>query len=113
MIEGDFEPLSARHVSNIINRGGTILKTDRSKEFRTKEGREKAYNQLKNAEIDALVLIGGDGTFNGGIVFNKEFNFPCIGIPGTIDNDIFGTDYTIGYDTALNTIVQVIDHSHH
>ncbi|HEY9170072.1 MAG TPA: 6-phosphofructokinase [Lutibacter sp.] len=109
MIEGDFEPLSARHVSNIINRGGTILKTDRSKEFRTKEGREKAYNQLKNAEIDGLILIGGDGTFNGGIVFNKEFNFPCIGIPGTIDNDIFGTNYTIGYDTALNTIVQVID----
>ncbi|MFO7672877.1 MAG: ATP-dependent 6-phosphofructokinase, partial [Lutibacter sp.] len=85
------------------------LKTDRSKEFRTKEGRQKAYDQLKNAEIDALVLIGGDGTFNGGIVFNQEFNFPCIGIPGTIDNDIFGTDYTIGYDTALNTIVQVID----
>ncbi|HCE56032.1 MAG TPA: 6-phosphofructokinase, partial [Lutibacter sp.] len=109
MIEGDFEPLSARHVSNIINRGGTILKTDRSKEFRTKEGRQKAYDQLKNAEIDALVLIGGDGTFNGGIVFNKEFNFPCIGIPGTIDNDIYGTNYTIGYDTALNTIVQVID----
>jgi 6-phosphofructokinase 1 len=109
MIEGDFEPLSARHVSNIINRGGTILKTDRSSEFRTKEGREKAYNQLKNADIDALVLIGGDGTFNGGIVFNKEFKIPLIGIPGTIDNDIFGTDYTIGYDTALNTIVQVID----
>lgn len=109
MIEGDFEPLSARHVSNIINRGGTILKTDRSAEFRTKEGREKAYNQLKNAEIDALVLIGGDGTFNGGIVFNKEYKIPMIGIPGTIDNDIFGTDYTIGYDTALNTIVQVID----
>jgi len=109
MIEGDFEPLSARHVSNIINRGGTIFKTDRSAEFRTKEGREKAYIQLKNAEIDALVLIGGDGTFNGGIVFNKEFKIPLIGIPGTIDNDIFGTDYTIGYDTALNTIVQVID----
>lgn len=109
MIEGDFEPLSARHVSNIINRGGTILKTDRSSEFRTKEGREKAYNQIKNAEIDALVLIGGDGTFTGGIIFKNEYNIPCIGIPGTIDNDIFGTNYTIGYDTALNTIVQVID----
>ncbi len=109
MIEGDFEPLTARHVSNIINRGGTILKTDRSMEFKTKEGRKKAYDHLKNAGIDALVLIGGDGTFNGGIIFNKEFNFPCIGIPGTIDNDIFGTNYTIGYDTALNTIVQVID----
>ena len=109
LIEGDFEPFSARQVSNIINRGGTILKTDRSAEFKTKEGREKAYNQLKNAEIDGLVLIGGDGTFTGGIVFNKEYNFPCIGIPGTIDNDILGTDYTVGYDTALNTIVEVID----
>jgi len=109
LIEGDFESLSARHVSNIISRGGTILKSARSKEFRTKEGREKAYKQLKNAEIDALVLIGGDGTFTGGMIFNKEYNFPCIGIPGTIDNDIFGTNYTIGFDTALNTAVDVID----
>ncbi|MFA5297526.1 MAG: 6-phosphofructokinase [Lutibacter sp.] len=109
LIEGDFEPFSARHVSNIINRGGTILKTDRSAEFKTKEGRKKAYDQLKNAEIDALVIIGGDGSFTGGIIFNSEYNFPCIGIPGTIDNDIFGTDYTVGYDTALNTIVQAID----
>jgi len=109
LIEGDFENLSARHVSNIISRGGTILKSARSKEFRTKEGREKAYKQLKNAEIDALVLIGGDGTFTGGMIFNKEYNFPCIGIPGTIDNDIFGTNYTIGFDTALNTAVDVID----
>ena len=109
LIEGDFESFTSRHVSNIINRGGTILKSARSKEFRTEEGREKAYNNLKNANIDALVLIGGDGTFTGGMVFNKEFNFPCIGIPGTIDNDIFGTNYTIGYDTALNTVVEVID----
>ena len=109
LIEGDFEKLSARHVSNIINRGGTILKSARSAEFRTKEGREKAYEELKKAEIDAIVLIGGDGTFTGGMIFNNEFNFPCIGIPGTIDNDIFGTNFTIGYDTALNTVVEVID----
>lgn len=109
LIEGDFITLTARNVSNIISRGGTILKTARSKEFRTKEGRNKAYTKLKNAEIDAMVLIGGDGTFTGGMVFNNEFNFPCIGIPGTIDNDIFGTNYTIGYDTALNTVVEVID----
>jgi len=109
MIEGDFEQLSSRNVSNIVSRGGTILKSARSKEFRTKEGREKAYDQLKKAEIDAVVLIGGDGTFTGGMIFNKEFNFPCIGIPGTIDNDIFGTNRTIGYDTALNTAVEVID----
>jgi len=109
MIEGDFEKLSARHVSNIINRGGTILKSARSNEFRTKEGREKAHKELLKAEIDAVVLIGGDGTFTGGMIFNNEYNFPCIGIPGTIDNDISGTNYTIGYDTALNTVVEVID----
>lgn len=109
LIEGDFITLSSRHVSNIINRGGTILKSARSKEFRTSEGRAKAYQQLKNAEIDAVVLIGGDGTFTGGMVFNSEYDFPCIGLPGTIDNDIFGTNFTIGYDTALNTVVEVID----
>ena len=109
LIEGDFELFTRRKVSNIINRGGTILKSARSPEFRTKEGRKKAYDHLKKENIDALVLIGGDGTFTGGMVFNKEFNFPCIGIPGTIDNDIFGTNYTIGYDTALNTVVEVID----
>ncbi len=109
LIEGDFKQLSSRHVSNIINRGGTILKSARSTEFRTSEGREKAYNHLINAGIDALVLIGGDGTFTGGMIFNSEYNFPCIGVPGTIDNDICGTDFTIGYDTALNTVVQVID----
>ncbi len=109
LIEGDFQNLSSRNVSNIINRGGTILKSARSAEFRTSEGRKKAYNQLKKAEIDAVVLIGGDGTFTGGMIFNSEYNFPCIGIPGTIDNDIFGTNFTIGYDTALNTVVEVID----
>lgn len=109
LIEGDFKTLSARHVSNIINRGGTILKSARSAEFRTSEGRAKAYKQIQNAKIDALVLIGGDGTFTGGMIFNNEYNFPCIGIPGTIDNDIFGTNYTIGYDTALNTVVEVVD----
>ena len=109
LIEGDFKVLTARNVSNIINRGGTILKSARSKDFRTKEGREKAYKEVKRAEIDALVLIGGDGTFTGGMVFNQEFTLPCIGIPGTIDNDIFGTNFTIGYDTALNTVVGVID----
>ena len=109
LIEGDFEKLSPRHVSNIINRGGTILKSARSKAFREKEGRAKAYKQLLKAEIDAIILIGGDGTFTGGMIFNSEYNFPCIGIPGTIDNDIFGTNFTIGFDTALNTIVGVID----
>ena len=109
MIEGDFKKLTARSVNNIINKGGTFLKSARSKEFRTKEGRQKAYLQITKENIDALVLIGGDGTFTGGMLFNEEFNFPIIGIPGTIDNDIFGTNYTIGYDTALNTIVEVID----
>ncbi len=109
LIEGDFVRLGPRSVSNIISKGGTLLKSARSKEFRTKEGREKAYKNLKNEKIDALVLIGGDGTFTGGMVFNSEYDFPCIGIPGTIDNDIFGTNFTIGYDTALNTVVGVID----
>jgi 6-phosphofructokinase 1 len=109
LIEGDFERLSPRSVSNIINRGGTMLKSARSKDFRTEEGRKKAHENLLKEGIDALVLIGGDGTFTGGMIFNNEFNFPCIGIPGTIDNDIFGTNFTIGYDTALNTVVEVID----
>jgi 6-phosphofructokinase 1 len=109
LIEGDFVTLDARSVNNIINRGGTILKSSRSDEFKTKKGRQKAYDQLKNAEIDGLVLIGGDGTFTGGMIFYNEFKIPCIGIPGTIDNDIFGTNFTIGYDTALNTVVEVVD----
>ncbi|GAA0872348.1 6-phosphofructokinase [Gangjinia marincola] len=109
MIENDFEELNARSVRNIINKGGTFLKSARSKEFRTADGRKKAYDNLKEANIDALVVIGGDGTFTGAKVFNDEFDFPIVGLPGTIDNDINGTDYTIGYDTALNTAVEAID----
>jgi len=109
LIEGDFETITGRHVSNIISKGGTILKSARSLEFKTVEGRAKAYKNLKAQGIGALVLIGGDGTFTGGLKFIKEFNFPLVGIPGTIDNDIYGTDNTIGYDTALNTVVEVID----
>tara|TARA_R110001632_G_scaffold43376_6_gene110045 strand:+ start:46506 stop:47489 length:984 start_codon:yes stop_codon:yes gene_type:complete len=109
MIEDDFISLDARSVKGIINRGGTFLKSARSKEFMTPEGRKKAYHNLIKNDIDGLVLIGGDGTFTGGVVFNKEYNFPIIGIPGTIDNDIFGTSHTLGYDTALNTTVEAID----
>lgn len=109
MIEGDFVSLDARSVKGIINKGGTFLKSARSKEFMTKEGRLKAYNALKSANIDALVTIGGDGTFTGALIFNEEFGFPVMGIPGTIDNDITGTSHTLGYDTALNTVVDVID----
>lgn len=109
LIEGDFEPLDARSVKNIINKGGTFLKSARSQAFRTPEGRQEAYNNLKKHQVDALVVIGGDGTFTGASVFNEEHNFPIVGIPGTIDNDINGTDYSIGYDTALNTVVEAID----
>ncbi|MCA0132630.1 6-phosphofructokinase [Winogradskyella alexanderae] len=109
MIDGDFVKMDARSVKGIIDKGGTILKSARSEEFRTKEGRQKAYDQLKKADIDAFVVIGGDGSFTGAMIFNQEFNFPVMGIPGTIDNDIFGTTHTLGFDTALNTVVQVID----
>ena len=109
LIEDDLVELSARSVHNIINKGGTILKSARSKEFRTKEGRQKAYENLVEREVDALVVIGGDGSFTGAVIFNEEFDFPVIGIPGTIDNDIFGTSHTLGYDTALNTAVDAID----
>lgn len=109
MIEGDFKEMDARSVKGIINKGGTTLKSARSQTFRTKEGRKEAYNQLQKANIDALVVIGGDGTFTGAYVFNEEYNFPIIGIPGTIDNDIYGTTHTLGYDTALNTVVEAID----
>jgi 6-phosphofructokinase 1 len=109
LIEGDFEIISSRNVSNIINKGGTILKSARSLEFKTKEGRSKAYKNLIEQGVGGLILIGGDGTFTGGLKFMQEFNFPLVGIPGTIDNDIYGTDNTIGYDTALNTVVEVID----
>jgi len=109
MIEGDFEVMGPRSVNNIINKGGTILKSARSKEFMTPEGRKKAHDNLVSAGIDALVVIGGNGSFTGGLLFNKEYGFPVIGIPGTIDNDIYGTSFTLGYDTALNTVVEVID----
>jgi 6-phosphofructokinase 1 len=109
MIEGDFKEMGPRDVHNIINKGGTILKSARSKEFMTPEGRKKAYANLVNAEIDSLIVIGGDGSFTGAEIFNKEYGFPVMGIPGTIDNDIFGTSHTLGYDTALNTVIECID----
>ena len=109
MIEGDFKPMGPRDVKNIINKGGTILKTARSKDFMTVKGRKTAYNNLKANGVDSLVVIGGDGTFTGAEKFNEEFGFSVIGIPGTIDNDIFGTSHTLGYDTALNTVVDCID----
>jgi 6-phosphofructokinase 1 len=109
MIDGDFMEMPSRSVSNIINKGGTMLKSARSAEFRTKEGREKAYKNLEAEGVDALVVIGGDGSFTGAMIFSQEFGFPVIGIPGTIDNDIYGTNYTIGYDTALNTVVEAVD----
>ncbi|MEO5603284.1 MAG: 6-phosphofructokinase [Cyclobacteriaceae bacterium] len=109
MIEGDLVKLGPRSVGNIIQRGGTILKTARSEEFRTPEGRKKAYDNLKEEEIDGLVAIGGDGTFAGLHKFFEEYQMPCVCIPGTIDNDLPGTDYTIGYDTATNTAVEAID----
>ncbi|MEH6537795.1 MAG: 6-phosphofructokinase [Psychroserpens sp.] len=109
MIEGDFKSMDARSVKGIINKGGTVLKSARSKEFRTVEGRQKAYEKLKEAGIDAFVVIGGDGSFTGAMIFSQEFGIPVMGIPGTIDNDIFGTTHTLGYDTALNTVVEAID----
>jgi 6-phosphofructokinase 1 len=109
MIEGDFFQMKSSDVSGIMHMGGTILKTARCLEFRSAEGRGKAFQQLKNAEIDAVVVIGGEGSFTGALIFSQEYDIPMVGIPGTIDNDIFGTDYTIGYDTALNTVVEAVD----
>lgn len=109
LIAGDVTKMGARSVKNIINQGGTILKSARSKEFMTPEGRKKAYEQCQKLGIDALVCIGGDGSFTGAKIFNEEFGIKVIGVPGTIDNDIFGTDNTIGYDTALNTAMDAID----
>jgi 6-phosphofructokinase 1 len=109
LILGDGIPLSSSTVSNIIQRGGTILKSARSPEFRTVEGRQKAYDYLTHRAVDGLIVIGGNGTFRGALQFVDEFSFPVIGVPGTIDNDLFGTDYTIGYDTAVNTAVEAID----
>ncbi len=109
LINADFIPMDIKSVGNIIQRGGTILKTARSEAFRTSEGRKKAYKNLKESNIDALVVIGGDGTFTGADVFSREFDFPVVGLPGTIDNDLAGTDFAIGYDTAINTVVNAVD----
>ena len=109
MIAGDFITLGPRDVAHIINHGGTILQTSRSKEFMLKEGRKIAFLNLKQAGVDGLVCIGGDGTFTGAQIFSEEFDLPIIGLPGTIDNDIYGTDSTIGFDTAMNTAMEAID----
>lgn len=109
MIEGDMKLLTSQDVKQIIHLGGTFLNTARSQEFMTEEGRKKAYQNLTKHAIDGLVIIGGDGSFKGAMTLSKECNIPVIGLPGTIDNDIYGTDNTIGYDTALNTAMEAID----
>lgn len=109
MIEDDIIKMESRSVANIIQRGGTILKTARCKEFFEASGRKKAYDNLKKRGIDGLVIIGGDGSFRGAVQFSSEFDIPCIGLAGTIDRDIYGTDFTIGFDTAVNTAVEAID----
>lgn len=109
LITGEIVEFQTQNVSNIIQQGGTILKSARCAEFKTAEGRQTAYDNMVKEEIDALVVIGGDGTFTGARIFAQEFNVPIIGLPGTIDNDLFGTDSTIGYDTALNTIIGAVD----
>ena len=109
LIDNNLEPMNARSVKDIINKGGTILKSARCLEFRTKEGRKLAHDNLIKNKIDGLVVIGGDGSFTGAMIFQKEHSFPVIGIPGTIDNDIQGTRFTLGYDTALNTVIDAID----
>ncbi|MDR1706480.1 6-phosphofructokinase [Dysgonomonas sp.] len=109
LITNEIVPFKTNSVSNIIQQGGTMLKTARSKEFQTSEGRKVAYETIQREEIDALVVIGGDGSLTGARIFAQEFNLPIVGLPGTIDNDLQGTDLTIGYDTALNTIMQAVD----
>ena len=109
LVNGELKELTTESVSNIIQRGGTILKTARSEEFRTAEGQKKAYDNLMKFGVDALIVIGGNGSLTGARDLAKEYDFPVIGLPGTIDNDLFGTDSTIGYDTALNTIVECVD----
>src|SRR6187399_2580968 len=109
MIDDDIIKMETRSVANIIQRGGTILKTARCKEFFEYEGRKKAYENLKDRGINGLIIIGGDGSFRGAVKFSQEFDIPCIGIAGTIDKDIYGTDFTIGFDTAVNTAVEAID----
>ena len=109
LINNSMKQMNARSVNNIINKGGTLIKSARSLEFRTEQGREKAFQKKIKNKIDALVVIGGDGSFTGGMIFEREFKIPVIGIPGTIDNDINGTSFTLGYDTAINTVIEVID----
>jgi 6-phosphofructokinase 1 len=109
MVNGDIKRLDVGDVANIIQRGGTVLKTARSDVFRTPEGRRQAYETLQAHDIDGVVAIGGNGTYTGADIFMKEFKVPFIGLPGTIDNDIFGTDYTIGFDTAINTAIEAVD----
>jgi len=109
LINDEIKTLNKRSVRGIINRGGTMLYSARSEEFKSKDGRKKAYKNVKKHDIDALVVIGGDGSFTGSLIFEKEFKIPIIGIPGTIDNDLFGTSHTLGYDTALNTVMEAID----
>jgi len=109
LINDDIKSLKTRSVRGIINRGGTMLYSARSDEFRTVKGRNKAYENVKKHNIDGIVVIGGDGSFTGGLIFQKEFNVPVVGIPGTIDNDLYGTTHTLGYDTALNTVMDAID----
>ena len=109
LIENNTKVLNTRSVRGIINRGGTFLYSARCEEFKTKEGRKLAYNNLKNSNIDALIIIGGDGSFTGAMLLEKEYKFPVVGIPGTIDNDLYGTSHTLGYDTALNTVMDAID----
>ena len=109
LINNEIKEFSTENVSGIINMGGTILKTARSKEFMTKEGRQKAYDNMVKNGIDALVIIGGNGSLTGARIFAEEFDVCCIGLPGTIDNDLYGTDSTIGYDTTMNTIMECVD----
>jgi len=109
LITGEIVEFQTQNVSNIIQQGGTILKSARCAEFRTPEGRKQAYDNMVKEGIDALVVIGGDGTFTGARIFAQEYNVPIVGLPGTIDNDLYGTDATIGYDTAMNTIVEAVD----
>ncbi|MCD4795029.1 MAG: 6-phosphofructokinase [Bacteroidales bacterium] len=109
MINGEFRKLKSKSVRDIIQRGGTILRSARSEEFKTPEGRKKAFDNLVKYEIDAVVVIGGDGSFKGAGIFSQEYDIPFVGMPGTIDNDMFGTEYTIGFDTALNTVTEAID----
>lgn len=109
LINDEIKPLTSRSVSNIIHRGGTILKTARCLDFKTPRGMQKAYKNLVKHGVDGLVVIGGDGTFKGADEFSSRFQIPVMGVPGTIDNDLYGTDYTIGFDTATNTTIEAID----